>query len=125
PAALAEAEARLTFLCNPNSPSGTLVPVSEVARLAERIAGLLVVDEAYVDFAREHALGLVGRCPNVVVLRTLSKSFSLAGLRVVKDSYNVNRLSQVAGEAALADLATMRANVGRVCATRAVLAAGL
>src|SRR5581483_9815458 len=78
----AEAEARLTFLCNPNSPSGTLVPVSEVARLAERIAGLLVVDEAYVDFAREHALGLVGRCPNVVVLQTLSKSFSLAGLRV-------------------------------------------
>jgi histidinol-phosphate aminotransferase len=140
PAALAEAEARLTFLCNPNSPSGTLVPVSAVARLAERVAGLLVVDEAYVDFAREHALGLVGRCPNVVVLRTLSKSFSLAGLRVgllfgppallaglrvVKDSYNVSRLAQVAGEAALADLATMRANVTRVCTTRAVLTAGL
>jgi histidinol-phosphate aminotransferase len=140
PAALAEADARLTFLCNPNSPSGTLVPASEVASLAERVAGLLVVDEAYVDFAREHTLGLLERHPNVVVLRTLSKSFSLAGLRigllfgppallaglrVVRDSYNVNRLSQVAGEAALADLATMRANVARVQATRAVLAAGL
>ncbi|HLK11745.1 MAG TPA: histidinol-phosphate transaminase [Candidatus Binatia bacterium] len=140
PAALAAAEARVTFLCNPNSPSGTLVPAAEVARLAGRVAGLLVVDEAYVDFAREHALGLVGRHPNVVVLRTLSKSFSLAGLRigllfgspallaglrVVKDSYNVNRLSQVAGEAALADLGTMRANVARVRATRGVLAAGL
>jgi histidinol-phosphate aminotransferase len=92
-----------------------------------------VVDEAYVDFADEHALGLVGRQDNVVVLRTLSKSFSLAGLRIglafghpellaglrtVKDSYNVNRLTLVAAEAALADTETMHANVARVRATR-------
>jgi histidinol-phosphate aminotransferase len=116
------------------------VPVDDVERLAQAVAGILVVDEAYVDFAREHALGLVGRYPHVLVLRTLSKSFSLAGLRVglafghpellrglrtVKDSYNLNRLSQVAAEAALADRTTMEANVVRIRATRAALASGL
>jgi histidinol-phosphate aminotransferase len=133
PFALARARARVTFLCNPNSPSGTLVPRGEVEALAREVAGILVVDEAYVDFAREHALGLVGRVPNVLVLRTLSKSYSLAGLRVglafghpdllaglrtVKDSYNLNRLSQAAGEAALADQAAMAANVARIRTTR-------
>ena len=136
PPALAAARARVTFLCNPNSPSGTLVPVERVEVLARALPGLLVVDEAYVDFAREHALGLVGRLPNVLVLRTLSKSFSLAGLRVglafgppellgglrtVKDSYNLSRLSQAAGEAALGDLPWMEANRARIKATRARL----
>lgn len=140
PAGLAAAEARVTFLCNPNSPSGTLVPPDEVAELARRVAGILVVDEAYGDFARSNALALVGRLPNVLVLRTLSKSFSLAGLRVglalgppdllaglriVRDSYNVNRLSQAAAEAALGDLATMRVNVERIKRTRSTLGSGL
>jgi histidinol-phosphate aminotransferase len=140
PPALADAGAKLTFLCNPNSPSGTLVPIAEIDALARRVAGVLVVDEAYVDFAPANALGLVGRLPNVVVLRTLSKSYSLAGLRVglafghpellrglrtVKDSYNVNRLSQAAATAALADQATARANVERICRTRTRLTAAL
>jgi len=140
PPALSDTGAKLTFLCNPNSPSGTFVPVDQIEALARAVRGLLVVDEAYVDFAHDHALRLVGRLPNVVVLRTLSKSFSLAGLRVgfvvaqpdllaglrtVKDSYNLNRLSQVAAEAALADLPTMQANVARIRATRATLTAGL
>ena len=140
PPALGHARARVTFLCNPNSPSGTLVPLARVEALAREVTGVLVVDEAYVDFAPAHALGLVGRLPNVLVLRTLSKSFSLAGLRVglafghpellaglrtVKDSYNLNRLSQAAAVAALGDLPAMRANVARIQATRARLAAGL
>jgi histidinol-phosphate aminotransferase len=140
PAGLVTAGARVTFLCNPNSPSGTLVPVSQVDALARAVEGVLVVDEAYVDFAREHCLGLVARHPHVVVLRTFSKSFSLAGLRVgllfghpdllrglrtVKDSYNLNRISQVAAEAALADVPAMEANVTRIRATRAALTAGL
>ena len=140
PPALGRARARVTFLCNPNSPSGTLVPLAEVEALAREVAGVLVVDEAYVDFASSHALGLVARLPNVLVLRTLSKSFSLAGLRVglavghpellaglrtVKDSYNVSRLSQAAAVAALGDLPAMQANVARVRATRARLTAGL
>jgi histidinol-phosphate aminotransferase len=138
--ALARTGARVTFLCNPNSPSGTFIPVEQIGRLAEHLPGVLVVDEAYVDFARDHALRLIGRHPNVVVLRTLSKSYSLAGLRVgllaghpdllagvraVKDSYNVNRLSLAAGEAALADVEAMQTSVARVRATREVLTAGL
>ncbi len=140
PPALAAARARVTFLCNPNSPSGTLVPTRAVEALARALPGILVVDEAYVDFAREHSLGLVGRLANVLVLRTLSKSFSmaglrvglafghselLAGLRVVKDHYNLNRLSQAAAEAALGDLPAMEANVTRIKATRARLTAEL
>ncbi len=140
PPGLSTSGARLTFLCNPNSPSGTLVPLAEVEALAQAVAGVLVIDEAYVDFASSTALALVGRLENVVVLRTFSKSFSLAGLRVglafgappllaglriVRDSYNLNRLSQAAAEAALADLPAMRANVARVCATRTTLTTGL
>ena len=103
PDQLAAADARVTIVCNPNAPSGTFVPVDDLAALSERVAGLLVVDEAYVDFAGDSALRLVRERPNVLVLRTLSKSFSLAGMRVglgfaspplieelckVKDSYN-------------------------------------
>jgi histidinol-phosphate aminotransferase len=140
PAALADARARLVFLCNPNSPSGTLVPTAQVDALARATDGVLVVDEAYVDFARESALPLVRRHEHVVVLRTFSKAFSLAGLRVglafgnpellaglrtVKDSYNVDRLALAAAEAALGDLEHMRANVARVRATRARLTTAL
>jgi histidinol-phosphate aminotransferase len=136
PAALEDSGAKLTFLCNPNSPSGTLVEPERIEALAERLAGVLVVDEAYADFAPTSAIGLVHRRPNVVVLRTLSKSYSLAGLRVglafgdpgllrglrtVKDSYNLSRLSQVAATAALRDQTTVRAMVARVCRTRARL----
>src|SRR5262249_47441214 len=99
-----------------------------------------VVDEAYADFAATTALGLVGRHRNVVVLRTLSKSYSLAGLRVglafgdpellrglrtVKDSYNLNRLSQAAATAALEDQAAVRETVARVVRTRARLTTAL
>jgi histidinol-phosphate aminotransferase len=140
PPGLATSGAKLTFLCNPNSPSGTLVPVEQIDALAARVAGVLVVDEAYVDFAPATALGLVGRRPNVVVLRTLSKSYSLAGLRVglgfaapellrglrtVKDSYNLNRLSQAAATAALADQESVRRNVVRVTRTRSRLVEAL
>ena len=140
PAGLATTGARVTIVCNPNSPSGTLVPVAEVDALARSLTGLLVVDEAYVDFARESSLGLVARRENVIVVRTLSKSYSLAGLRIglafghpaliaglrtVKDSYNVSRLALVAGEAALGDPAWMQENVARIRATRARLTADL
>jgi histidinol-phosphate aminotransferase len=140
PPAIETTGAKLTFLCNPNSPSGTVVPVERIAHMADRLSGVLVVDEAYVDFAAEAALELVRTRRNVVVLRTLSKSYSLAGLRVglafgdpellralrtVKDSYNLNRLSQAAARAALADQVTVRSNVERVCRTRSRLTTAL
>ena len=130
----------LVLLCNPNAPTATLVPEPEVRRLAESLAGVLVVDEAYVDFADGDCLRLARELANVVVLRSLSKSFSLAGLRVgfafgpaaliegltkVKDSYNVDRLAAAGAEAALADMDYMRTNVREIRATRARLTEGL
>ena len=133
--ALADARANLTIVCSPNSPSGTLTPTRKLAALAKRLDGrLLVIDEAYVDFARENALSLVRRHRNVVVLRTLSKSYSLAGMRLglcfahppvidalmkVKDSYNLSRVALAAGAEALSDAAWMRRNVAKVVHTRA------
>jgi histidinol-phosphate aminotransferase len=132
--ALARARARLTIVCNPNSPSGTLVEIETLDALARALDGrLLAIDEAYVDFADGSALDLVRRHANVIVLRTLSKSFSLAGMRLglgvaapaliehllkVKDSYNLSRVAIAAGAAALGDPAWMRRNVERVRKTR-------
>jgi histidinol-phosphate aminotransferase len=137
---LSAAAGKVTFVCNPNSPSGTLTPVRVIEKLARACSGLLVVDEAYVDFASETALPLVHRHANVAVLRTFSKSFSLAGMRIglafaneaiiaelgkVKDSYNLSRLSLVAATAALDDYVWMERNVGRIRETRTTLIEGL
>lgn len=140
PSALAEVDAKLTFLCHPNAPSGVLHPIEQVEKLAQKARGVLVIDEAYIDFADETALSLVHRYPHVVVLRTFSKSFSLAGMRIglafghpdlinellkVKDSYNVDRLSIVAAVAALEDYDWMRRNVEKIRATRGRLVSAL
>jgi histidinol-phosphate aminotransferase len=113
-----QSQARLAFLANPNSPSGTALPPDRVAELARRLRCPLVVDEAYADFAESDCVGLVAEHPNVIVMRTLSKGYSLAGLRVgyliaapelvtglikVKDSYNCDTLSLLGGAAALDD----------------------
>ncbi len=137
PAELFGSPARLVFVVNPNAPSGTAYALDDLRRLAHSLPrGVLVVDEAYADFAESSALQLVRELPNVVVLRTLSKSYSLAGMRVglllgseaivegltkVKDSYNVDRLALVAAEAALNDDAWMRENVERIKRTRSRL----
>ena len=143
PEALASQNAALTFLCNPNSPSGTLVPLHDIERLARVVSGILVIDEAYVDFAESQkasTLSLIRHFPNLVVLRTFSKSFSLAGMRIglafasaeiisgmmkVKDSYNLDRLSLVAATAALQDIPWMRRNVRRIQQSRRQLTAEL
>jgi histidinol-phosphate aminotransferase len=143
PETLAAQNAAVTFLCNPNSPSGTLVALPDIERLARAVSGILVIDEAYVDFAESEGastLPLINRLPNVIVLRTFSKSFSLAGMRVglafaseeiisgmmkVKDSYNLNRLSLVAASAALQDMPWMTRNVRRIQRSRRELSAGL
>src|SRR5437763_12205334 len=73
-------DANLTYIANPNSPSGTTVSVAELERLIDQAGGPVVIDEAYVDFADANALPLL-RSPNVVITRSLSKSYSLAGIR--------------------------------------------
>ena len=124
----------LTFLANPNSPTGTFVDPADVARLADSLDGVLLVDEAYVDFARGDCMELARTRDNVIVARSLSKSYSLAGLRLgfavaaealiaglmkVKDSYNLDRLAIAGGAAALRDQAHLRANATKIRRTRA------
>ncbi len=126
----------LFFLCNPNAPTSRLFPKDVVERFCAAYPGVVLIDEAYVDFAAGHCMDLAVTLPNVIVLRTLSKAYSLAGIRLgyvvgpadligalfkIKDSYNVNRLTQAAAAAALSDAAYMRRNVARIRATRARL----
>ncbi len=124
--------AHLTLVANPNSPTGTLVTNAALEILAKELRGPLVVDEAYVDFAENHAIALT-KLPNVIVTRTLSKSYSLAGLRFgfaiadpamvrelvkVKDSYNCDALSLAGAQAALEDQAYLRQTIAKIMATR-------
>ena len=130
---LVHPEARITLLANPNSPTGIGLSRESIDELASRCSGILVVDEAYVDFSAGGAIEIAQKHPHVIVTRTLSKSFSLAGVRVgfayahptliaglwkVKEHYNVSSLSQVAAEAALDDIDVMRVNAERIIATR-------
>ena len=130
----------VTLVASPNSPSGTSAGNAELADLAGRLDGVLAVDEAYVDFADDNALDLTRRFDNLVVLRTLSKSYSLAGLRLgfgvgnpallaglakVKDSYNVSALACSVGVAAMRDQGHKDGNVRRIRASRAKLSADL
>jgi histidinol-phosphate aminotransferase len=140
PEAFAVPGAKLAFLANPNSPSGTALEPDEVAHLAMRVDCPLVVDEAYVNFAATDCVGPVAEHPNVIVLRTFSKGYSLAGLRLgyliarpefvaglikVKDSYNCDTLSLVGGVAALADQDHLEENRGKILATRSRLTAAV
>ncbi|MBV9124094.1 MAG: histidinol-phosphate transaminase [Planctomycetes bacterium] len=131
--------ANLTLVANPNSPSGTMVPVPVLERLTEELDGPLLLDEAYVDFADEVTLRWPPR-PNVIVSRSLSKSYSLAGIRFgfavadpalvrqlikVKDSYNCDVLSLAAAAAALEDQDYLRATRAKILTTRGRLAKSL
>ncbi|MGE5855067.1 MAG: histidinol-phosphate transaminase [Syntrophaceae bacterium] len=137
---LIAAQADLTFVCSPNNPSSTVAPVGDLERLAGALKGVLVVDEAYTDFADGNALGLVSKYENVIVLRTLSKAYSLAGLRVgfgvaqpqlleglikIKDSYNVDSVALRLGTAAMNDQAWMKANAEKIKTSRAKLVKAL
>jgi histidinol-phosphate aminotransferase len=142
PGSLAKLGAKLVIVANPNNPSATLAPTDQLRQLAHELDGVLVVDEAYVDFAGEGAsmLPYLDQHPNLIVLRTFSKSYSLAGARLgllfahpelvtqlvkVKDSYNVNVISQALGAAALQDRDHHRDLVRRTLAERARLEAAL
>jgi len=136
PPAFFSAGARIKLLASPNSPTGTLYPMEVIDRLAEESEGIVLVDEAYVDFAEESCLPLVRKYPHLIVVRTFSKSFGLAGARIgyafapeeiiqimmkVKDSYNLNRLGALAAEAALEDWDYFRANVDKIKGERKFL----
>jgi histidinol-phosphate aminotransferase len=135
--ALIEARGDVTFVANPNSPTGIEADLEQLDRLASALEGLVVVDEAYVDFAEGSAVGLVAERDNVVVLRTLSKGYCLAGLRLgfaiagprvleglakTKAIYNVGVLASHLGAIAIADQAYKNACARRIVNTRERLA---
>lgn len=131
--ALLAEKADLLFLTCPNAPTGIRFPASELHELAGSHEGILVIDEAYAEFASESAIDLVRQYENVVITRTFSKAYGLAGLRVgyaiaspgvisildrIRDSYNVNRLSQAGALAALKSREFYNQCIDEVVATR-------
>ena len=133
---LIAADGAITFIASPNSPSGHVVPLDDLRTLANSLSGILVIDEAYVDFAEASALPLVLEFENVIVLRTLSKGYSLAGLRVgfgianpkllaglfkLKDSYNVDAIALALGAAAIRDQSYKIARANQIKASRTKL----
>ena len=132
----------LFLLTNPNAPTGEFREPADIARFARGYRGVVIVDEAYADFARANCMSLATAKANrnVMVMRTFSKSYSLAGLRVgylvgpkdlidamykIKDSYNVDAVAQAVALAAVRDQAWMRRNADKVIATRRKLTQAL
>ena len=133
-------DARLIMLARPNAPTGNCPNEERLRKLCRDAKGVVWVDEAYADFAGSSFISEIANYPNVIVSRTFSKSFSLAGLRIglafgpeelvnemnkVRDSYNIDFLTQAIAKAALEDVAYMRNNASRICATRDWLSAEL
>ena len=132
--------AALTLVTTPNAPSGRGYSTRELEALCKAQRGVIVLDEAYVDFAGENAMKLALKHPHVLVARTFSKAYSLcfqrvgyfvgnaeliAALHKMRDSYNVNGLGQIAAEAALDDLAHYRENFKKIITTREKLSRDL
>ena len=132
--------ANLTFLANPNSPSGSVIRPDAVEQFAAEVDGPLVLDEAYADFAETNGLGLLGRVPNLIITRSFSKYYGLAGVRFgfaltdpatacqlnkVKDSYNCDVLALAAATAAIRDQAYYADVRAKIVATRGRLTAAL
>ena len=127
------ADLRLVFVASPNSPSGTVIPHEQILALAERLPCPLLLDEAYVDFANQHCVDLIAQNEKIIISRSMSKSYSLAGLRFgflvaqphiiheltkVKDSYNCDALSIAGATAAMDDQAWLQENRAKIIATR-------
>ncbi len=129
-----ELAASVFFLANPNAPTGVVYPEATLQAFSERFSGVVVLDEAYIDFAEgDNSWIWAQNRKNVLLCRTLSKSFSLAGIRLgyaigstglidalykLKDSYNVDCLAQTIALAALEDIEWMQDNVRRIVTTR-------
>jgi histidinol-phosphate aminotransferase len=142
PAAFAQGgkDLKLAFLASPNSPSGTLVPPERVLELAEQLPCPILIDEAYGDFAESNCMHLVAKNERIMVSRSFSKSYALAGLRFgylvaqpqlieqfikVKDSYNCDALSIAAATAAIGDRDWLAANRAKILQTRGRLTTAL
>jgi histidinol-phosphate aminotransferase len=131
--AIAKTPASVFFLTNPNAPTGVCFSLESIKAVLKKIKGILVVDEAYIDFGGQSASALLQSHNNLIVVQTFSKSYSLAGLRVgyamasskiiqvldsVRDAYNVDRLAQAIAQVALEDRAHFQANCEKIIQTR-------
>lgn len=131
---------RLVLLPNPNSPSGTLVSREQILELADRVPCPILIDEAYVDFAKDNCIDLVSSNERIMVSRSLSKSYGLAGLRFgfliaqppmiagltkVKDSYNCDALSIAGATAAIDDQMWLQENRRKIIDTRSRLTSAM
>ncbi len=136
----AKYNASLFLMARPNAPTGMNYPLKTVSSFCAGFKGVVMIDEAYADFASDNCMALARTRKNVLVMRTLSKSFSLAGLRVgyvighkaliaalftIKDSYNVDFLAQTLALAAVNDVSVMKKNCARIIASRRRLATAL
>ncbi len=135
-----DVQAALTFVTTPNAPSGRAYSTVELETLCRTQTGVVILDEAYVDFAAENAMALAGKFKNVLVARTFSKAYSLCFQRIgyfvghreligaldkIRDSYNVNGLGQIAAVATLEHLPYYRRNFEKIRATRQKLTGDL
>ena len=138
PTQLADTKASLTIVCNPNAPSGSFINPAELGDLADKLKGksVLLIDEAYVDYAETNCLELIKTCDNVMILRSMSKGYSLAGIRFgyavanrnlidgmmkVKDSYNVDAAAITAATAAINDQEYFKKNIETINADKEIL----
>lgn len=129
----ADRKTRAIFLCNPNNPTGTFTPIDEVEKLAKELDSAVVIDEAYFEFCGKSSIDLTDRFDNVIVCRTLSKAFSMAGVRVgylvanarttrtlnlVRPPNSLSVVSILLAQFALGHIAEMRSNVGSIVRER-------
>jgi histidinol-phosphate aminotransferase len=136
----AATDASVVFLCSPNNPSGNQVSEEELRRIVESVDAVVFLDEAYVEFAEKSFINLVCEYDNLVVGRTFSKAFALAGLRLgyaamseelreeymkVATPFSVSRVAELAGIAALQDREHLRATIRMVREGRVQLSRGL
>jgi histidinol-phosphate aminotransferase len=134
------APANLLIITRPNAPTGNCIAIDDMRKICSEFDGVVLIDEAYADFSADNCVNFVQEFPNVIVSRTVSKSYSLAGLRLgfaiaspeliagmmkVKDSYNVDMLTQYLGELAIRDQEYLSKNVAKITASRTKLTAEL
>lgn len=131
---IANANSKLLFLCSPNNPTGNSFSLDKMKKLAASFPGITVVDEAYIDFAaQESTVSLLSSCPRLVVMKTFSKAWGLAGIRLgmafaspeiielfnkVKPPYNINQLTQDAALAAMQDEAKVKEQINKILEER-------
>ena len=133
-------KANLLMIVRPNAPTGTLFPKEEIIRICDGFDGIVVIDEAYADFAPDNCIDLAKSRKNVIVIRTFSKSYALAGIRLgyaigaeeligglfkLKDSYNLDMMTQIAGEASFRDQSYFAERRAEVVEMRDILAVEL